>query len=77
MKIFVTAKPNVKQEKIEQLDKTHFIVAVKEPPVNGRANAAIIRELAEFFNISASSVQLVSGFSSKQKVFDIKTFSHS
>ena len=73
MKIFVKARPNSKAESIEKVDDTHFTVAVKEPPVKGRANAAISKALADYFGIAPSQVSLVSGFSSKQKVFEIHT----
>jgi uncharacterized protein YggU (UPF0235/DUF167 family) len=46
-------------------------VAVKEPPKNGRANMAIAKALAAYFDISFSRVQLISGFSAKQKMFEI------
>lgn len=72
MRIFVKAKPNSKKESIEKLDGTHFVVAVKEPPVKGLANLAISRALAKHFDLSPSQVYLVSGFTSKQKVFEIK-----
>lgn len=72
MKIFVTAKPRSYQERIEKIDNTHFVVAVVEPPANGLANKAIVRALAEYFDIAPSSLRLVSGFTSKQKVFEIK-----
>ena len=72
MKIFVKAKPNAKEEKIEKISETNFIVAIKEPPIQGKANAAIVKTLATHFNIPHSAVQLISGFSSKQKIFDIR-----
>ena len=71
MKIFVTAKPNSKTTNIEKIDETHFIVSVKEPPVQGRANSAVIKALAEHFSTAQSNIQLISGFSSKQKTFEI------
>jgi len=80
MKIFVRAKPNSKKEFVEKISETNLIVAVKEPPVKGRANAAIQKALAEYFKVSPSQVVLVSGFSSKNKIFEIKTpptFQHS
>ena len=73
MKIFVKARPNSKAESIEKADDTHFTVAVKEPPVKGRANAAIAKALASHFGSARSQVSLVSGFSSKQKVVEIHT----
>ncbi|MDO8654932.1 MAG: DUF167 domain-containing protein [bacterium] len=71
MKVFVKAKPNAKEERIEKIDEMHFLVAVKEPPVQGRANKAITKALAVYFNVPVFGVRLVSGFSSKQKTFEI------
>ena len=74
MRIFVTVKPNAKQEKIEKIDENHFIVWVKEPPIKGKANQAIIEALANFFNMPKSAIQIISGFTSKQKTVEIKCF---
>lgn len=71
MKIFVQAQPNASEERVEKIDSTHFKIAVKEPPVRGRANQAITRALAAYFNIAPSQARLVTGFSSRQKVFEI------
>ena len=48
MKIFVKAKLNAKEERVERIDENNFIVAVKEPPVDGKANQAILKALAEY-----------------------------
>jgi uncharacterized protein YggU (UPF0235/DUF167 family) len=71
MKIFVKAKPGVREEKVEKLEDGSFVVSVKEPPIQGKANIAILKALAVHFGVSPSDVRLVSGFSSKQKVFEI------
>lgn len=71
MKINVKAKPEAREEKVEKVDETNFVVSVKEPPVQGRANSAIVRALADYFKVSNSQVRLISGFSSRQKVFEI------
>ncbi len=70
-KIFVKAKPLAWEEEVEKIDEDNFIVSVKEPPIKGRANAAIIRAIAGYFGVAPSQVRLVSGFSSKQKIFEI------
>ncbi len=71
MRIFVTAKPKSKISSIEQIDSTHFIARVKEPPTEGKANIALSEMLAEHFGVGQSRVRLLSGASSKQKVFEI------
>jgi len=71
MKIFVKAKPNSKKEFVEKISETNLIVAVKEPPRDGKANRAIAKALVLYFNVAPSRINLISGFSSKQKVFEI------
>ena len=71
MKIFVKAKPKAKIEKVEKIDNENFVVFVKESPVKGRANQAIIKALAEYFKVPPVNVKIVSGYTSKQKVVEI------
>jgi len=71
MRISVKAKPNSREEKIEKLDDSSFVVSVKEPPVQGQANEAIIRALADYFNVSRSQVRIISGWISRQKILEI------
>jgi len=71
MKIFVKAKPRAKNEKIEKIGEDCFKVSVKEPPEEGKANQAIVKALAEYFKVNQSTIKLVSGFSSKNKIFEI------
>ena len=71
MKIFVTAKTNSKREGVEKISKTEFIVRVAEPPQEGKANRAIVRALSEYFGVPQSTITLLTGLTSKNKVFDI------
>jgi len=71
MKIYVHAKTNSKKPGIEKTDDTHYIVSVKEPPKENKANFAIMEVLARHFGVSLSHVHLISGATSKQKVFEI------
>ncbi len=47
-------------------------IAVQAPPVEGRANSALIEFLADKFGVPKSYVELVSGESSRSKVFLLK-----
>lgn len=71
MKISVKAKPNSHEEKVEKVSDVEFIVSVKEPPVQGLANEAIMRALAEYFGISKYQVRIVSGRTLRQKIIEI------
>lgn len=72
-KLFITAKPNARDEMVEKIDDTHFVVAVKAPPIRGRANAAIIKALADYFHTASSRLRLVSGYTNKHKVVELTT----
>jgi uncharacterized protein (TIGR00251 family) len=71
MKISVKVKLHSKEEKIEKIDDDNFMVWTKELPIENRANEAIIKILADYFNVSASSVEIISGFKSKHKKIEI------
>lgn len=71
-KISVFIKPNARQEKIE-LSEDIFIVSVQQPPIENRANLALIRLIAEYFHVPKSNVRITSGFKSRRKVIEIKT----
>jgi uncharacterized protein (TIGR00251 family) len=70
MKIHVKVKPNSTTEEVSQAGDS-FIVKVKEPPKEGKANQAVIKLLAEHFGVPQSQVRILSGFKSKNKVIEI------
>jgi uncharacterized protein (TIGR00251 family) len=72
VKISVKAKPS-RKEAIEQIDAVHFVVRVKEPPVEGRANEAIVATLAKHFGVPRKDVRIVSGRTSRQKIIEIRS----
>jgi uncharacterized protein (TIGR00251 family) len=47
-------------------------IAVHAPPIEGRANAALIAFLAETFSLPKNAVELISGELSRSKVFLIR-----
>jgi len=71
MRITVSAKPRSREQKVKKVGENSFEVSVKEPPYKGLANAAICAALAEYFKKPKYCVRLVSGFSSRIKVFEI------
>ena len=80
MHLLIKAKTGQKENKVtppplklmaDPGDEQWYTVSVKEKPVEGRANEAIIKLLAEHFKVSRSQVRLISGATSKRKVFEI------
>jgi len=83
MKIIVKAKTRARIDKVERVGQTPlalgeikndlpvYKVSVKAAPVAGQANEAIVKVLAEYFDVAPARVRLVLGQSNKQKVFEI------
>jgi uncharacterized protein YggU (UPF0235/DUF167 family) len=85
MRIQVRARTRAKVLKVEEMVQPSlplfgilgdpvYRVSVPEPPVDGRANEAIARALAAYFSVAKSTIVLVSGHTSKKKVFEIPTY---
>ena len=70
MKIQVKVKPSSKIEELSR-EGDSFIVKVKEPPKEGKANQSVIKLLAEHFGIPQSHVRILSGFRSRNKVVEV------
>jgi uncharacterized protein (TIGR00251 family) len=70
MRIQVKVKPNSRLEEVSQ-EVDGFIVRVKEPPREGKANQAVIKLLAEHFGVPKGQVRILSGFGSRTKVIEV------
>lgn len=70
--IQVHIKPNSRhrQEAVKD-DDGSFMIYVKSPAIEGRANKEAVELLAKYFKVSKSRVELVWGARSKRKVFRI------
>ncbi len=84
MKILVTVKTRASKEKVEQLTQPtlglgsipellKYKVSVKAPPVDGEANEAIIKVLAEHFQTKTYNIRITSGHTSNKKIVEIIT----
>ena len=59
----VHVKPNSKKFKVE-LDGNELVVSCREAPVKGKVNKELLKQLSRLFG---RKVELVSGFTSRQK----------
>lgn len=78
MKISVHAKLHAREEKVEKViiqrltgPEEQYQVSVKELPVDGKANEAVIRVLAGHFKVPKSQVRIVAGHTSREKIVEI------
>jgi uncharacterized protein (TIGR00251 family) len=70
MKIRAKVIPNSKVAEVIK-DGDGFLVRVKEPAKEGKANRAVIKLLAEHFGVSQRQVVISSGFGSRNKVIEV------
>jgi len=71
MKYSVIVHPNAKNPRIEKdmLENLHLYVS--QPPLDGKANKAVIKALAKHFGVRKNRIILVSGVKSKNKTFEV------
>lgn len=71
MKLEVIVHPNSRNPRVvkDLTGVTH--VYVNAPPLEGKANRAVVESLASFLKVKKSQVVLISGEKSKNKIFEI------
>jgi uncharacterized protein (TIGR00251 family) len=74
MKFLIKIKPGAKVERVKRLDESHLEVWVKEKPEKRKANERLIKIISDYFKIPKSSILLVAGFKSREKVVEIANF---
>jgi len=69
--LFLHVQPGAKRTGAAGLHGEALKIRLAAPPVEGRANAALIAWLAEVFGVPARRVRLVRGEKSREKVVEI------
>lgn len=71
MKIEVVVHPNSKNPRVEKDTIGLIHIYVNTPPLEGKANKAVVESLANFLKTKKSKIILVKGEKSKNKIFEI------
>ena len=84
MKILVKVRAAAKKDMVERVGEPalntrgtkvlydFYRVWVKEPAVDGKANDAVIRALADYLKVPISTIKIKSGRDSRQKILEIR-----
>lgn len=67
----VYVKPQAKQEAVLANEDGSLTVLTKKPPRDGAANEAVIASIAAYFKVPKSSVRIVLGKTSREKLVEI------
>ena len=71
MRIRVRVVPRAKKSGVEPLPDGGLRVRVVQPAEGGRANAAVIKALAEHFGVPQRAVTILQGMTSRSKLIEI------
>jgi uncharacterized protein (TIGR00251 family) len=71
MKISIKVIPNNKIQKVELVSDGSYKCWVKAKPVEGEANKRLIEVLSKHFKVAKSSIVIVMGETSRNKVVEI------
>ncbi|MFA6285670.1 MAG: DUF167 domain-containing protein [Parcubacteria group bacterium] len=72
MRIYVKVTPRAGKNEVLKISEGEYKVKVTAPPEKGMANEAVIEILADYFDVSKSSVSIIGGKSTKIKIIDIE-----
>jgi uncharacterized protein (TIGR00251 family) len=67
----IAVKPRSSREGIGPIQGDRLCVAVNAPPVDGKANEAVVRVLAQTFKVARSAVAIVRGETGRKKTVRI------
>ena len=72
MKISAKIKPNSRyREEVVVNNDGSLTIYTKAPAIEGRANLAAVKLVAQYYGVAPSRVKLVRGTTSRNKVFEI------
>jgi uncharacterized protein len=71
----VRVTPRSNKNEIVRFDGDVLKVRLKAPPVDGKANEALVKFLAQEFRVPASNIEITRGHASRTKVLSIRGIS--
>lgn len=69
-RVLITVKPGSSQEKIIETAPGELTVYLRAKPHDGEANEALIKVLAKYFKVPKTTINIVRGAKSHQKVIE-------
>lgn len=67
----VKVRPNARSSTLEKLEDGSFVATLKSPPVDGRANAELIRLVAKEFRVAKAAVAIKAGAGARIKLVSV------
>ncbi|MBQ7536769.1 MAG: DUF167 domain-containing protein [Rickettsiales bacterium] len=71
MRITIKVKTNAGKNEVRKVDDSNFEVKTTITPEDGKANASVIEQLAKYFRVAKSKVNIIKGKTAHVKVVEI------
>jgi len=71
MRIYIKVTPRSSKNEVIRISEGEYKVRITAPPVDGKANEALIEILSDYFKVAKSNITIVGGKSAKTKMVDI------
>lgn len=71
MRYSVIVKPNSKKGPLVLQNGNTLTVYLREKPIDGEANSALIKQLSRYFDVAKSCIIIKSGANSRQKLIEV------
>jgi len=71
MRIYIQVIPKASKNEITKISEGEYKAHLTAPPAEGQANRQLVSLLADYFDVSKSSVMIVGGKSARKKMVDI------
>lgn len=71
LRIWVTVKPQAKRQEVRQVADGEYVVFVRAPAREGKANLALLEILADYFSVAKSSVRIIHGQTGRKKLVEV------
>lgn len=67
----ITVKPGSKKGPLVTMDGNELVVYLREKPIDGEANAALVKLLAKHFHLPKTAIMIIAGSHSRKKLVEI------
>lgn len=71
MRIYIKVIPRSSRNLVEKISEGEYRAHLTAPPVDGKANEALIKILAGHFGVAKSNISIIGGKSTQRKLVDI------
>jgi uncharacterized protein YggU (UPF0235/DUF167 family) len=71
MKIFIRARPNSSEIKIEKFGENRYLVFLKASAEDNEANIELLKVMGKYLGIPSTKIQIIAGATSKDKILEI------